>query len=80
MRNPRLAAAYRTCFGSPAGERVLHDLYGFCKVMNPSHVPGESHETAFNEGKRRVFTRIFLHMQPEDERRKLKELEETRDE
>ena len=80
MRDPRLAGAYRMCFNSPAGERVLHDLYKFCRVMDTTHVPGESHETAFNEGKRRVFNRIFLYMKPDDERQKLKDLEERRDE
>lgn len=76
----RLRAAYKACFNTPAGDIVLNDLYRFCHAMQPTHVNGNEYETAFNEGKRRVFLRIFHQMKVEDERKRLRILEETRDE
>lgn len=39
----------------PRGRRFLYDLiYGACHVDRPSHVPGDSDTTAFNEGARAV--------------------------
>jgi hypothetical protein len=75
----RRKAAYRNCFGGDAGRIVLHDLYKFCNAMEPV-ASGDSHRTFFEEGKRNVFLHIFHLMKFEDERKKLKELEETRDE
>jgi len=76
----RLRAAYQECFKGVAGETVLRDLYKFCNVMQPTHVVGNEYETAYNEGKRRVFLRIFHEMKVHDERKMLKQLEEMRDE
>jgi hypothetical protein len=76
----KLRSAYQTCFSGVAGETVLRDLYKFCNAMQPTHVMGNEYETAFNEGKRRVFLRIFHQMKIHDERKMLKQLEEMRDE
>ena len=76
----RLRAAYRGCFGSGAGEKVLRDLYLFCRMGQSTHVQGNEYETAFNEGKRAVFIRIFHTMKVHDERKEMKRLEEIRDE
>ena len=54
----RRRADYRAAFGGPAGRRTLADLYRFCGMGSPSFVPGRPDETAFNEGRRRVFLRI----------------------
>ena len=53
---------YRAAFATPSGRRVRADLYHFCGVHQPSHVPGDPMETAFNEGKRRVGLRIAAMM------------------
>lgn len=52
-------AEYRAVFeGTDHGRRVLADLYRFCGMTGPTHVPGDPVETAYNEGKRRVGLRI----------------------
>lgn len=68
----RRRADYRATFAGPAGRRTLADLYRFCGMGSPSFVPGRPDETAFNEGRRRVFLRIagFLELD-EDRIRKL---------
>ena len=76
----RLRGSYKSCFGTVAGERVLRDLYRFCHGGQSTHVQGNEYETAFNEGKRAVFIRIFHKMKIHDERKMLKQLEEIRDE
>ena len=63
---------------------VLKDLYDECNAMQPTQ-HGDSYRSAFEEGKRWVFLHIFHKMKPEkmtfeEERRKLMELEEIRDE
>ena len=72
-------AAYRECFSTPQGREVLKDLYKVCRVTDTTHVPCESHETAFNEGMRRVFNHIFGLMHPKKEAT-AERLEEIRDE
>ncbi len=67
----RRRADYRRCFATPEGRRVLADLYRFCGMATPSFVAGRADETAFNEGKRRVFLRVagFLELDGERVRR-----------
>jgi len=49
---------FRSVFTSPDGESVLRDMMEkFYKYS--SHVPGDSHETAFNEGRRQVVIYIL---------------------
>ncbi|GEM_PF-5775705 len=64
----RRRADYRQLFEGLEGRRVLADLYCFCGMASPSFVPGRPDETAFNEGKRRVFLRIAGFMELDDER------------
>lgn len=67
----RRRADYRDAFSGPAGRRALADLYRFCGMASPSFVPGRPDETAFNEGRRRVFLRIasFLELDEDTLRR-----------
>ena len=64
----RRRADYRRCFATPEGRRVLADLYRFCGMASPSFVPGRADETAFNEGKRRVFLRLAAFLELDDDR------------
>lgn len=50
--------AYKEVFNTPEGKIVLADLYKFARMTGLSHVTGSSHETAFNEGMKRVCYRI----------------------
>lgn len=45
--------------GSPVARLVLADLMHLCQAKDTSMVPGDPHQTAFNEGKRAV----WLHIQ-----------------
>lgn len=56
--------AYRQFLRQPAGQMILADLSLFCKANAASMVPGDTHMTAFNEGKRAVWNRIqaILHL------------------
>lgn len=63
----RRRADYRATFAGPAGRRTLSDLYRFCGMGSPSFVPGRPDETAFNEGRRRVFLRIAGMLELDDE-------------
>lgn len=51
-------ADFRAVFSGAAGDRVLKDLTAFCLGDGQCHVPGDPFDTAFNEGKRRVWLRI----------------------
>lgn len=55
----RLLIAYRNTFDVGDGRVVFEDLAKFCGFTQANHVPGDSHSTAFNEGMRNVFLRIF---------------------
>lgn len=50
---------YRDVFLTPNGEEVLKDLLQFCMYNSPTHVIGDSHQSAYNEGMRRVALRII---------------------
>jgi hypothetical protein len=47
---------------SDAGREVLDDLAAFCCADKGSYVQGDTHATAFNEGKRAVFLRIQRYL------------------
>lgn len=47
--------AYAETFATPAGRRVLRDLYLFCMQSTPT---AEPHEAVFAQGMQRVFRRI----------------------
>ena len=45
---------YRRTFGGEPGRRVLRDLMRRHYVLRSTQIVGDSHETAFNEGRRAV--------------------------
>ena len=59
---------YKNVFNSPDGEMVLADLIKFANAHDQSYTPGDPTQTAFNEGMRRVVTRIekFVDMTPKE--------------
>lgn len=62
-----LRADYGAVFDTAAGQRVLKDLYRFCRMDQPTFTPDPC-TAAFNEGCRRVFLRIlgFRRMSMDD--------------
>lgn len=64
--NKEKANLYKKVFNSPEGKKVLRDLMEFGGVMSQTHVPGDSHSTAFNEGQRRTVLRILSFLKPEE--------------
>lgn len=54
-----LFAAYKQIFGSPTGQKVLHDLMKTHYVMASTFTSEATHETAFKEGERAVVLRIL---------------------
>jgi hypothetical protein len=58
---------YKIAFGTPEGERVLHDIVANCFVLQ-STLAETPEATAFNEGMRNSALRILsvLHYQPQD--------------
>lgn len=54
----QVAGAYLTMFGDVQGKVILSDLATYCRVGSSSFVPGDPHQTAFNEGARDVFLHI----------------------
>ena len=61
---------YKMTFGSEEGKMVLADLIAFSGAHGQSNMPGDPTQTAFNEGMRRVITRIeqFVEMTPKEMR------------
>lgn len=53
-RARQLRLDYRQVFATDAGGRVLADILARCGVMQSSYTIGDTHETAFREGRRRV--------------------------
>ena len=64
----KLHEHYQAVFNSKDGKIVLDHLCKTGFVMDTTHVPGDSHETAHREGMRRIVTSIlkFLGKKPED--------------
>ena len=56
----------RRAFGGEAGGRVLRDLMRRHFVLRSTMIAGDSHETAFNEGRRAVVLDV-LHALNADE-------------
>ncbi len=46
-------------FGTELGKRVLWQLMKFCRMVDNTHVKGDSHESAFLEGRRSVILWIL---------------------
>lgn len=58
----KTARAYARLFATDDGRVVLRDLFRFCGVVRTSFAPGDPHTTSFEEGKRRVATRVVAMM------------------
>lgn len=54
---------YAFTFGSEAGKRVLAHIIGNCHLGVASHVPGDSHETAFRDGERNIALSIIHNLE-----------------
>jgi len=52
----------RVLLGTQEGRRVLNDILEACGVYRPSHVRGETHETARREGRREIGLMILHRM------------------
>lgn len=65
-RQRQRRADYAAVFDSDSGQRVLKDLYRFCRMDQPTFAQDPC-LTAFNEGCRRVFLRILGIMRLTDE-------------
>lgn len=64
--------------GAPRGRRWLHDLiYIKCHVGQLSHVPRDTHSTAFNEGARSVGEALLEEIRSNHHALYLKMLEEN---
>ena len=59
---------YKKVFDSKDGQLVLNHLCKTGFVLDTTHVPGDSHETAHREGMRRIVVSIlrFVEKKPED--------------
>ena len=53
---------YQDTFNTPIGEKVLADLAIFCGQLTPTYQQGDSHDTAYREGMRRVYLRIHSYL------------------
>lgn len=64
---PELPAAYRQVFNTAAGRMVLEDLQDNGFIHTSTHVPGDDHATAMNEGTRRLVLHIenMLRVEPD---------------
>lgn len=71
--------SYQTVFNTPDGERVLHHLMKTANVTKPSFVPGDPHQTAFNEGARHLALSILKFVK-RDHDAMLRAIEEAKDE
>ncbi len=58
----KLAGAYTAAFGSAEGQMVLRDLLAAGGVLAVAHVSGDSHETAFNDGRRSIALHLLNHL------------------
>lgn len=67
LRRARLQAAYRDVFESERGKVVLYDMLERAGVLSVSHVAGDSHTTAFNDGRKSLPLEILdlLRWDPE---------------
>ena len=75
----KLNGHYKAVFNSKDVEIVLEHLCKTGFVLDTTHVPGDSHETAHREGMRRIVVSIlkFLGKKPEDFKNMLNNTEVT---
>ncbi len=58
---------YQITFSTPEGRRVLKDHLRACGAFSPSHVPGDSHSSSYNNGLRDGALRLLRQMDMDDE-------------
>lgn len=58
---------YRRAFGGEPGRRVLRDLMRRHFVLRSTQIAGDSHETAFNEGRRAVVLDILAAVNADED-------------
>ncbi|MGB1390637.1 MAG: hypothetical protein ACPG61_17325 [Paracoccaceae bacterium] len=77
----RVVQSYDAVFATKGNDTVLEDLRRFCKVYDTTHVPGDSHSTAINEGKRQAYLHLvgMLEVSPEEIVTPKKEIRDARD-
>lgn len=74
--NSQIREDYIATFSTPAGERVLRDLYRWCRQNRSTYSQGQDvTHTAFLEGRRSVVLRIMecIHMDDMDIIRRARE-------
>jgi uncharacterized protein YdbL (DUF1318 family) len=76
-----VAKDFKATFEAKEAGRVLEDLRRFCMIYDTTHVSGDSHATAINEGKRQVYLHLvnMLEVRPEEIQTKKKEERDARD-
>lgn len=61
-RQEAMRQAYQDTFGSDAGRLVLHDILSRGGLLETSQVGGDSHTTAFREGRRAIALEIINNL------------------
>jgi len=61
-----LESDFQRTFSTPSGERSLAFLYQYCRQNRTTYVQGDSHDTAFFEGKRDVILMIMSKIHVDD--------------
>lgn len=64
----KIQSQYKMAFSTEEGKEVLKDLILSCGAMTTSFVPGDSHQTAYNEGRREIVNRILSMIEADPER------------
>lgn len=66
----RVRDAYRALMGADkeAAKIVMQDLALACHANTPTEVPGDTHATSHNNGKRRVYMHIYSQLEMTDDR------------
>ncbi len=72
----RLKASYQRTFDAPDGKRVLRHLMRVGFVTKSTFVAGDPHQTAMNEGSRRIVLSIIRFIATDDAAL-IKQLEEA---
>lgn len=67
-RAPDVAWAYRQMAETEWGRRVLLDMAAYSNMTMTSFVPGDPHQTAFNEGRRDLYLHVceLANLTPEE--------------
>jgi hypothetical protein len=63
-----ISSDYKKIFESHGGKNVLWDLMKFTGFLGPSHVIGDSHTTAFNDGQKATVLHILKTLKYDQEK------------